>query len=287
MSNELILSFPVLKQESGDFLDFINYTAMATQYQNDGKLVITHTLKGESFIAELLKNQKAEFLVTLFYKDNAERQNFICNEWSYDEETQEIVAEQNVDIDFSYAPEITPCIVVTSDEKIIVNERSGLTDFWKNEVFDIPAFSRIAHHLQLQFTSGDVSSLLKVLPDEEYQDGSIKTNVVETAGEGDQPITIICALDVFDELKKQVIDSPYDAQTAMRKAIITQVLCHVYAYMSNLEDKKDIHSGLLKHMKEVFDKTGENWEDESNFNASFAATKITPYAISALNQGNR
>jgi hypothetical protein len=287
MSNELILSFPVLKQDSGDFLDSISYTAIATQYQNDRKLVITHTLKGESFIVELLKNQKAGFSVTLFYKDNAERQNFICNDWNYDEDTQEIVAEQNIDIDFSYAPEITPCIVVTGDEKIIVNERSGLTDFWKNEEFDIPTFSRIAYHLKLQFTSGDVSSLLNVQCDKEYQDGSIKTKVMETAGEGDQPIKIICAQDVYDELKKQVIDLPYDAQTAMRKAIITQVLCHIYAHMSNLEDKKDIHSGLLKHMKEVFDKTGENWEDESNFNASFAATRITPYAISALNKENR
>jgi hypothetical protein len=287
MSDELILSFPILKQNGGDFLDSIVYTVDAIQHQNDRKLIITHTLKGESFITKLVKNKKASFLVTLFYKDNAERQKFICNNWEYDEEAQEIVAEQNIDIDFSYAPEIMPCIVVMNDEKIAVDGQSGLTDFWQSEVFDIPALSRVAYHLKLQFTSGDVSSLINVQCEEDYQSGSIKTKVTETAGEGEQPIKIICAQDVYDELNKQVTDSPFDALTAMRKAIITQVLCHVYAYMNNLENKEDIHSGLLKHMEVVLDKTGENWEDDSNFNASFAATKITPYAIDALNKENK
>ena len=111
MSDEIILSFPVLKQDSGDFSDHVIYTAEAIQHQNDRKLIISHSLKGNSFIAELIKNKKAKFLITLFYKDNAERQKFICDDWDYDEDTQEISAEQNIDIDFSYAPEITPCIV--------------------------------------------------------------------------------------------------------------------------------------------------------------------------------
>jgi hypothetical protein len=57
--------------------------------------------------------------------------------------------------------------------------------------------------------------------------------------------------------------------------------------MNNLESKKEVHSGLLKHMEMVFNQTGENWKDGNNFNASFAATKITPYAIDALNRENR
>jgi hypothetical protein len=287
MSDDLILSFPVLKTESGDFLESIVYTVDAVQHQNDRKLIVTHSLKGESFIAELIKNNKARFLVTLFYKDNAERQNFICDDWEYDEDTGEVGAEQNIDIDFSYAPEVSPCIVTINDEEVVVNEKSGLTDFWKGEVFNIDSFARIAHHFKLQFTSGDVSSLLNVRCEEEYQSGSIKTKVIETAGEGEQPITIVCAQDVYDELKKQVTDAPFDAVTAMRKAIITQILCHVYAHMNSLESKKDIHSGLLKHMEMVASKTGENWEDDNSFNASLAATKIAPYAIDALNKENK
>ena len=287
MSDELILGFPVLRHEGGDFLDSVVYTVEATQYQNDRKLLITHTLKGNSFIAELLKSKKAAFLVSFFYKDNAERQNFICDDWDYSEDKNEIIAEQSIDIDFSYAPEINPCIVVVENETIIVNDHSGLTEFWQDEKFDVPAFSRVAYHLKLQFTSGNVSSLLNVQCDEGYQSGSIKPKVIETAGEGDQPIKIICAQDVFDELKNQVKSEPFDAQTAMRKAIITQVLCHVYAHMNNLESKKEVHSGLLKHMEMVFNQTGENWKDGNNFNASFAATKITPYAIDALNRENR
>ena len=46
MSDELILSFPVLKQDSGDFLDSITYAVDAVQLQNNRKFVVTHTLKG-------------------------------------------------------------------------------------------------------------------------------------------------------------------------------------------------------------------------------------------------
>jgi uncharacterized protein YukE len=55
--------------------------------------------------------------------------------------------------------------------------------------------------------------------------------------------------------------------------------------MNSLEDKEtDIHSGLLQHMKELKEKTGEDWEGD-DFNASFASTKTLPYAINALNKG--
>ena len=283
MSDELILSFPVLKQDSGNFLDSIIYIAEATQWQNDRKLTITHTLKGKSFIAELIKNNKAKFAVSLYYKDSAERQKFVCDKWSYDEDIEEISTEQNIDIDFSYAPEITPYIVVMSDEKIVVNNELGLTEFWQKEVFNIPSFSRIAHHLKLKFTSGNVSSLINVQCETNYQNGSIKTIVTETIEEAKQPIKIICAQDVYDELKKGVSDNPIDARTSMRKAIITQVLCHVYAYMNNLEDKEtDIHSGLLQHLEAVKEKIKEDWMSD-DFNASFVATKMMPYAIDVLN----
>jgi hypothetical protein len=287
MSDELILSFPTLKQDSSDFLESVVYTVEATQHQNARKLIVRHSLKGNSFIAELIKNKKAKFLVVLFYKDNAERQKFICDKYDYDENTQEISATQNIDIDFSYAPEITPCIVVMNDEKISVNEQSGLTDFWQNEEFDIPSFSRVAYHLKLKFTSGNIYSLLNVQCDENYQQGSIKTIVSETTNEGEQPIKVVCAKDVFDELKKDVPEKPTDAKTAMRSAIVAQVLCHVYAHMNNLDDKEtDVNSGLLLHMEELKNKTGQDWQSE-DFNASFASTKMLPYAIEALNNEDR
>jgi len=283
MSDELILSFPVLKQDSGDFVESVFYSVDAVQLQNNRKLIVTHVLKGESFISELLIDNKAEFSVSLFYKDNAERQNFVTSNYDYDEEACEITAEQEIDIDYSYAPEVTPCIVITKNSSIVVNDKSGLTDFWKNEIFDIPTYSRIAYYSKLKFSSGNVSSLSHVSCDESYPLGSIKTTVRPTVGEAEQPIQIICAQDVYDELKKGT-PNPIDAKTAMRSSIITQVLCYVYGYMNNLEDKEtDIHSGLLQHMKELEDKTGEDWEGD-DFNSSFASTKMLPYAINALNK---
>jgi hypothetical protein len=42
------------------------------------------------------------------------------------------------------------------ENNFIVDNDSGLSGFWDNEIFDIPAYARIAHYLKLQFTSGDV-----------------------------------------------------------------------------------------------------------------------------------
>jgi hypothetical protein len=128
--------------------------------------------------------------VALFYKGNAERQQFVCEDFNYDDEAKEITSEQEIKIDFRYAPEITPNIVIFEDVKIIVDNDSGLSGFWDNEIFDIPTYARIAYYLKLQFTSGDVSSLLYVCCDKDFKKGSIKTIVSETAGEGEQPIRV-------------------------------------------------------------------------------------------------
>lgn len=288
MVDDLILSFPVLKNGGGDFLDGISYVVEATQVQNDRKLYIIHTLKGNSFISQLIKDKKAKFSVSLLYKDNAERQKFICDEpdYDYDDEANEITAEQKIKIDFRYAPEITPNIVIFEDVKITVDDNAGLSDFWNGEIFTIPTYARIAHYLKLKFTSGALLQLLSVNLDESFNNGSIKTTVSETVGEGEQPIKITCAQDVFDELKKDVPDKPYDAKTAMRSSIVTQVLCCVYSYMGNLSDKEtEINSGLLLHMKTVKEKTQQDWKDDS-FNPSLAATQMIPYAIKALNMEN-
>jgi hypothetical protein len=283
MVDDLILSFPVLKNGGGDFLDGISYVVEATQEQNNRKLHITHTLKGNSFISQLIKDKKAKFSASLFYKDNAERQKFICNEFDYDDETSEITAEQEIKIDFRYAPEVTPNIVIFEDVKITVDNNAGLSDFWNGEIFTIPAYARIAHYSKLKFTSGEVSSLMWKDMEKSYSNGVIKTIVDVNKGEEEQPIKIICAQDVYDELDKGFSGNRIDTGMAMRQSIVTQILCAVYAHMNQVKDKTDgIHSGLLMHMENVKEQTGQDWENENDFNPSFAATKMIPYV---LNQG--
>jgi hypothetical protein len=285
MTDDLILSFPVLKNGGGDFLEGVSYVVEATQAQDNRKLYIIHTLKGNSFISQLIKDKKAQFSVSLFYKDNAERQNFVCEDFDYDDETKEIISEQKINIDFRYAPEITPNIIMFEDVKITV-DNSGLSNFWTGEIFTIPAYARIAHYSKLKFTSGDVSSLMWKDMDKNYSNGVIKTIVDVNKGEGEQPIKIICAQNIYDELDKG-FSGNMDIKMAMRQSIVTQILCAVYAHMNQIKDKTDdIHSGLLMHMENVKEKTGQDWENENDFNPSFAATKMIPYAIEALNKGD-
>jgi len=281
MTDDLILSFPVLKNGSGDFLENVSYVVEATQAQNR-KLYITHTLKGKSFIFQLIKAKKAKFSVTLFYKDNAERQNFVCEDFDYDDDANEITTEQKIDIDFQYAPEITPNIVIFEDIEITVDNSSGLSDFWNSAKFTIPIYARIAHYSKLKFTSGDVSSLMWKDMDKDYSNGVIKTVVDVNKGTGEQPIKIICAKDVYDELDKGFSS----AETAMRQSIVTQILCAVYAYMYQIKDEEtdgNIHDGLLMHMENVKEQTGQDWKDD-DFNPSFAATTMMPYVIEVSNE---
>lgn len=284
MVNDLILDFPILKQDGGDFLDDVTYTVEA--HQVDGKLKIIHRLKGKSFIRQLFKNSSAKFAVSLLYRDSAERQSYLCDMDNDNHDEEEIVATQTILIKFSYAPEITPSIVVLKTEDIVVDNTSGLINFWKEgEQFNIPKYSRIALGTKLKFTSGETSKLIKITCKKEYESGSMKTIVNENAREGEKPVELLCAQDVFDELHKITQAEPTNANDAMRVAIITQALCAVYSHMYRICRNNEEHEAsgvLLAHLEELERKTEENWTDE-DFNPSLAATKMQPYAIKTLN----
>ena len=286
MSTNLILDFPILKKDSGDFLAEISYEVEACQ--SDGKLIIRHTIKGQSFVSQLLKTGDAKFSALLLYRDSSERQHRFCDA-DTSAEGNEINATQTIPIKFSYAPEITPSIVILKNKKISVDASSGLTDFWgQGEHFEIPPYSRIALGQKLKFTSGGLSKLMKIIPDENLNQGEMKVNVNEHAGEGETPVSLYCGQGVFDELHKiteATLKKPRNAAESMRSAILTQALCAVYAYMKNLDEDYESSGVLAKHLEMLESETGENWEDE-NFNPSLAATKMQPYTVKALNGGN-
>ncbi len=284
MSDNLILDFPVLRDNSGDFVEGVSYEVEATH--DDGKLNITHTLKGQSFISQLVENDEAKFSVSLLYRDSSERQHHLCDT-GISTSNHEIVGTQTIPIKFSYAPEIMPSIVILTDKKIVADASSGLTDFWKHgEQFNIPKYSRVALGEKLKFTAGDLSKLIEVLNDERLGDGEMKVKVKEDSGEGETPVSLLCSTDVFDELSKVTQAEPSTAVESMRSAIITQALCAVYAYMHKLSNNQDFEvSGVLAaHLEMLESKTGENWENE-DFDPSLAATKMQPYAIKVLGNG--
>lgn len=281
MPDNLILDFPVLKNDGGDFSTAISYAVEA--YRAGTQLKITHALQGQSFIRQLLEKGAAKFSVLLLYRDSAERHNPPCDAATLDD--NQATATQTIPIEFSYAPEITPCIVVLQDKHIVVDAASGLTDFWVHgDVFDIPAHSRIALAPKLKFTSGDVAHLLQVTHDEALELGEMKVVVRESAGEGEAPVSLRCGKGIFDELHKITQAPPRNASESMRSAIITQALTATYAYMQHLQIKDPEYAAsgvLLAHLEEM-QKRGIDWRDV-DFNPSLAATKMQPYAVTVLN----
>lgn len=274
MSNQLILDFPVLQEDSGDFVDAVSYQVEAHRFAD--KIEITHTLNGSSYISHLISEGVAQFSVRLIYRGSSERHHESCSATG-------ACATQTIPLKFSYAPEILPSIVLLDDREIAVDDASGLTDFWaKGSRFFIPKYSRIALGPQLFFTDGGVQSLMRLKSDESLGDGEMKVVVKEAVGEGETPVVLVCGEKVYDCLKKVTASNPITASQSMGSAIITQALCAVYAYMQNSQNSnsdQEIGGVLKAHLQMLEEKTGTGWNDGDDFNPSLAATKMRPYVI--------
>ena len=237
MSDNLILDYPLLKKGGGDFSTEVSYSVEA--HRTGPQLHITHALQGKSFIRKMLENDAAKFSALLLYRGSAERYNHMCDAMDLDD--SQATATQTISIDgFSYAPEIMPCIVALKDEKITVDNASGLSDFWAHgETFVIPAHSRIALSPKLKFTSGDVAKLMKVIHDKKLGFGEMKVIVHLSADEGEAAVLLHCGRGVFDQLHKINQAPPSNPAESMRSAIITQALTATYAHMQNLHNDQE------------------------------------------------
>ncbi len=280
MSDNFILDFPVWQQDCANFVEGVFYEVEANEI--DGNLKIEHRLNGQSFIRQLIKNSGATFSASLFYGDSSERQSYLCDAGHIFINDDSVIATQTIPMNFSYAPEISPSIIILENTKITIDASTGLTDFWNiGDHFDIPENSRIAVGRKLKFTSGDVSKLMKVMSGKTLGPGEMEVIVDENAGEGEIPVSLLCGQGVYDELQKIKQIEPSNVVDPMRSAIITQALCAVYAYMQNLEKDYVVSGVLAAHLAELESKTGENWENDG-FNPSLAATKMWPYCIHTL-----
>lgn len=274
MSNQLILDFPVLQEDGGDFVDAVSYEVEASRFAD--KIEVTHTLKGSSYIGQLISEGVAQFSVRLIYRNSSERYHESCS-------ATDACVKQTIPLKFSYAPEILPSIILLEDREITVDEASGLTDFWtKGSRFSIPKHSRIALSPRMSFTDGGVQNLMRLVSKENLGDGEMKVVVKESAGEGETPVDLLCGEKVYDCLKKVTTSNPATPSQSMGHSIVTQALCAVYAYMQGLNLDQEVGGVLEAHLQMLEDKTGMVWTDE-DFNPSLAATKMWPYVI--LNDG--
>ncbi len=280
MSNELMLDFPILKNKTDDFVKEVIYS-VESYYSKDNKLKIIHTLAGQSFIRDLLIEKKAKFHISLYFKDSRERQNFSLF-YGENPSENELISTQDIEIDFSYAPEITPNIIVLEDTKIMVDKKSGLTDFWgAGEELNILKYTRIASFGVLEHSSGDVSKLISPIIDKNFQNGVMEVGVSIAASESDRAVTVKCAKNVYDILSKINYGTKENHQTSedsFKLSIISQILCAMYGEIKyQIQGGNEItNSGLLAHLEELKKQTGEDWNNE-NFNPSLASTKMFPY----------
>ena len=291
MNDQLLLDFPVLQPDSGNFLEGVEYTVKAENFERTVKVI--HRLAGRSYIYDMIENREAVYSVQLLYQGHAKREVYKCDFSQYVKGDNEIVAVQEISKTYPYAPEITPSIVLLQEATISADEASGLTEFWPTkEQYYIPAFSRIAYYDKLTFTSGEFSSLMTVVWEESFGPGTFKTVVEEQAQQGQIPVTLLCSKDVYDELTQVSMSKPTNVRETMASAMVTHALCAVYGYMqrkfseqSNDENNDDwnsnISSVLQAHLELLKEKTDSDWSQEG-FNPGLAASKMHPFVIEAL-----
>lgn len=286
------MNFPILKPGYSDFVDEVKYEVIATRDdRNDKKFTIIHTLYGQSYITQLLQSGEAQFSVLLLFKNSSERQYFASEPTGIKYENNKIVVEQIIEIKFSYAPEITPYIVILNDAVIASTDKnSGLSKFWQHgNNINIPEHSRIALHPKITFTSGGLTALFKRELRKDYKDGVMEVSVSEHTSEKEVPVTLVCGRDVYDFLGKydtsepNTIPEPTTPNELLFFAIITNALSALYAYMQTVHEtnnKYEERGVLFSHLNDLKEKTKTSWEDEGQvFNPSLAATRMLPYML--------
>ena len=288
MSGTVALAFPVLDEDGASFVDGVSYivSAMIEGASPPRMLTVEHRLTGASFVRNWVQSGDARISTRLLFRKGARREAHPF-EGAFDDSGEALVATQRLRVDFLETPEVACSIVAIRDRKLIVSHPdSGLTDFWQaGSGIDIPRYARIGRHATLTFDDDSLGSLIHVVEDNKLNGGQMKAEVKPQAPEGEKPVTLLCARDVYDELQAFTEARPTSSKEAVRSAIVTQALCAIYAHMNMLarsEDEsyneEDINSTLRSHGERLKVETGLAWDDD-DFNPSLAATQMRPYII--------
>ena len=288
MSGTIALGFPVLDEDGSSFADGVSYTVSATiQGASTSKmLTVEHRLTGMSFVRDWVQAGDARFSTRLLFRNGARREAHPF-EGAFDDADEALVATQQLPVHFLETPEVVCSIVAARDRQLVVGHpESGLTDFWQaGERIDIPRYARIGRHATLTFGDGSLGSLIRVVEGKELESGQMKTGVSPQAPEGEKPVTLRCAKDVYDELQAFTEAPPSRSREALRSAIVTQALCAIYGHMYMMIrvedgnfDEEGMNPALRSHGERLKEKADMTWEDD-DFNPSLAATKMLPYTI--------
>ena len=293
MSVTIALRFPVLDEKGSSFAEGVRYIVSATiqGVEPPRMLTVEHRLTGSSFVRDWICSGDARFSTRLLFRNSARREA-----WPFDgkwEESEDaLIAKQRIKVRFFDTPEVACSIVTMKDRNLVVSHpESGLTDFWRAGVHvDIPRYARIGHHMGLNFDDGSLASLIHVVAEKNFLNGQMKTEIRQHAPEGKKPVTLLCAEDVFDELRAFTEATPLGHKEAVRSALVTQALCAVYGYMEMLArdiqyTEIEINPTLRSHGQELKERTGTTW-GEDGFNPSFAATQMRPYVVLKHDHGD-
>ena len=286
MSVTVALGFPALDEHGASFTDGVHYTVSATLQGTapPRTLTVEHRLTGLSFVRDWVRSGDARFSTRLLFRNGSRREAWLSDD-VLDESGESLLVKQRIPVRFLETPEVACSIVAMRDRQLVVcHPESGLSDFWQvGERIDIPRYARIGRHAILNFDDGSLAALIHVVPEKNFKNGQMKTEVSEHAPEGEKPVTLFCAEDIFDELQALTEASPLGHREAMQSALVTQALCAIYGYMEAQTYRADynedeINPTLRSHGRELSTKTGTTW-GEDGFNPCLAATEMRPYTI--------
>lgn len=300
MSELLLLPYPTLQDRQQDFAPDVSHSVSVQRklVGDNGKvdLIITHTLSGQSFLSDWIRNGQACFSVLLRYVDSAQREAHRLEQDDVHGRSDGLSLQgvQQVPQRFSRPPVVMPFIVSTCASSISAGAK-GLVPYWNRELEAGPVaigkWTRLAFHSPIHFVSGRIDEWIVVKNDRTLNKGEIRTGIELGAAE---PVVLYAADDAYGELRRLTSDQcetmpdGINQATALRRVMITQALVALYAHVNHAilsTDERDFASmplgeTLRKHLEEMHKKTGMQLGDE-RFNASLAATRMMPFLFPA------
>ena len=171
MSKSKAYPFPILSPSDMYYKDSIEYKAKIRLTGRDS-ILLEHSLSGDSFVSEQLKEGRANFACVVTLTDTLYRHVFAARDCRQKEFTQEI--------DFSecnsngrYSPWFKPIIVSFEDIRGTVDDSYGMHEIWLDRTIEMPEGSILAftHWYRI---GGTMDSILVFEPSPDLQYGELQ-----------------------------------------------------------------------------------------------------------------
>ena len=267
--------FPVLGSDRMDYAPDAAYTTSEWRVA-DNQAHLRHQIIGDSYVARMVAEGRAQFGVAVVMKATMYRRTFITDN------NGELSVSQFIPIEKSSRsielPKLMPMVIYTGDDQsVVADETMGLDKLWLGRKFSLPKGAILARGQDLEFEPS-LEQLLRVKKNPHMREGGLEVDI-SSADSG------FFVVDVHPNL----FDSMRSAQAAgggkrhHLNSILTQALHAGFAQLAQRFNEQDEEIQTLENFQSVkrqLDRLGvAAWDDQEEFDPCKAACAYYPHLL--------